>query len=122
MEETLGIDMSPPFTVTKTLNYVGYLLEERQCCSKTVNQYLSGIRMWHLAQGMDVSSLRPVIVSLILKGREHWENVESTLKRKPKRVAVTLSVMKYLKRVIREESWQDEKKLRITIQCQSQST
>ena len=100
--ETTGKDMSLPFDLPKTLNYVGYLIEDRGCSSKTIGQYLSAVRMLHLCQGMDVSCLRPPIVSLILKGREHWENVQKTLSKKPQRVAVTLKVLKYLKRAIKE--------------------
>ena len=70
--ETLGIDMSLPFDISKTLNYVGFLLEDRKCCSKTVGQYLSAIRHVHLCQGFDTNCLRPPVVVLILKGREHW--------------------------------------------------
>ena len=63
IEKELGIDMSLPFNTGKTLNYVGYLLETRCCSSKTVAQYLSGVRMLHLCRSMDVESLRPPIVS-----------------------------------------------------------
>ena len=117
IEALLGIDMSPPFNTAKTLNYVGYLLEDRNCCSSTVNVYLSGLRMWHLCMGMDVSSLRPPMVSLILKGREHWENVEETLRNKPVRTAVTLKVMKYLDRMIVLSDFSKEMKLMLKLIC-----
>lgn len=104
ISQTLQIDMSLPFDITKTLNYVAYLLEDRGVSSKTVSQYLSAVRMYHLCQGMDPTSLRPPIISLILKGREHWENVQKTLQQKPQRVAVTLKVLKFLKRKILETS------------------
>lgn len=74
--------------------------------------------MAHMCQGIDASCLRPPIVALVLKGREHWENVQKTLLQKPKRVAVTLKVLKYLKRLIQQElSWPEEKKLRIWTIC-----
>ena len=117
IEEDLNIDMSLPFTKAKTLNYVGYLLEDRKCSAKTVNQYLSGVRMLHLCRGFDVASLRPPIVNLILRGREHWDNVKSTLSQKPYRVPVTIKVMKYLKRAISETDWVNEKKLRLWLIC-----
>ena len=117
IEKELGLDMSAPFNLTKTLNYVGYLLDNRGCSANTVGQYLSGIRMYHLCKGMDVSSLRPPIINLILKGREHWDNIKKTLNNKPQRVPVTVKVMKYLKRVINRENWTAEKKLRIWCIC-----
>ena len=75
IQSELQIDMSVPFTIGKTLTYVGYLLDDRKCSSKTVVQYLSGVRMFHLCKGMDVGSLRPPMVNLILMGREHWESI-----------------------------------------------
>ena len=96
VEKELKVDMSLPFTIDKTLNYVGYLMGDRGCSSKTVAQYLSGVRMLHLCRGLDVAALRPPIVNLVLKGREHWDNVQKTLSSKPTRVPVTISVLKYL--------------------------
>ena len=113
IEEELKIDMSLPFDLGKTLNYVGFLLRDRGCCAKTVGQYLSGIRMLHLCKGLDIASLRPPIVNMILKGREHWDNVNNTLMKKPKRVPVTIKVLKYIKRVFAESSYDKEKKVRL---------
>ena len=112
-----GMDMSIPFTVEKTLNYVGYLLESRKVSSNTANQYLSAVRMLHLCNGYDCASLRAPIVALILKGRAHWDNVQRTLAKKPQRVAVTLPVMKYIKRRLRSMDWSPEKKLRVWACC-----
>ena len=39
IEQELGLNMSLPFTIGKTLNYVGFLLEERKCSGKTVSKY-----------------------------------------------------------------------------------
>ena len=117
IDSELKLDMSLPFTVGKTLNYVGYLFENRGCSAKTVAQYLSGIRMLHLCKGFDVDSLRPPIVDLILKGREHWDNVQKTLNNKPRRVPVTVKVLKFLKRSISETNWDPEKKLKIWLIC-----
>ena len=52
-----------------------------------------------------------------MRGREHWDNVQKTLTKKPRRVAVTLKVLKFLKRVIKESKWTEEKKLRIWLIC-----
>ena len=112
-EDYLNEDMSLPFTIGKTLKYVGYLFTVRGVKASTVNQYLSAIRMLHLCQNHDPQCLRPQIVSLILKGREHWENIQNTLENKPHRVAVTTDVMKYIKRRLSELEWPVEKKLRM---------
>ena len=115
--QILNTDMSLPFNITKTLNYVGYLLEDRKVSSKTVSQYLSAVRMLHLCQGFETEFLRPQIVSLILKGREHYENAIDTIHKKPKRVAVTINVLKFMKRKLSESNFTTEKKLRLWSIC-----
>ena len=47
IETELGIDMSLPFDLGKTLNYVGFFFNDRKCSSKTVSQYLRGMRILH---------------------------------------------------------------------------
>ena len=79
-------------------------MEERGCSSNTIAQYLSGVRMVHLCKGLPIDSLKPPIVNMILKGRSHWGEVEKTLQNKPKRVPVTIKVLKYLKRLISEKN------------------
>ena len=96
--EYTGKEMLFPFDLTSTLNYIGYLQEVRKVSSNTVSQYLSALRYIHLVQGQDPSCLRPDIVSLILRGREHWEQVEKTLEGKVRRVAVTVPLMKHIKK------------------------
>ena len=113
VQQELGVGMELPWDVTKTLNYVGFLLEIRKCSAKTVGCYLSGIRMWHLCNGIDQACLRPDIVNLVLKGREHFEEARKTLERKPKRVAMTVPMMKLLLRKIRESDMGSEMKTRI---------
>ena len=113
VEQDLGVDMQLPWNVTKTLNYVGFLLEIRKCSAKTVGCYLSGIRMWHLCNGFDQACLRPDIVNLVLKGREHFEEAKKTLEGKPKRVAMTIPMMKLLLRKIRESEMNNEMKTRV---------
>ena len=83
-EEFTGQDMKFPFDTNKTLNYVGFLMEVRKVQAKTISQYLSAVRYLHLVEGEDPSSLRPPIVALILRGKEHWEEVENKLSNKPK--------------------------------------
>ena len=96
--EFTGKEMKITFDITSTLNYIGFLQEVRKVSSNTVSQYLSALRYIHLVQGQDPSCLRPDIVSLILRGREHWEQVEKTLLNKVRRVAITVPLMKHIKK------------------------
>ena len=110
-------NMDFPFDLSKTLNYVGFLMEVRKVSSNTISQYLSALRFLHLVEGADPSSLRPSIVTLILRGREHWEHVENTLSNKPKRVAITVPMMKYIKRSLINMPCSEEEKLLIWAVC-----
>ena len=44
-EISLGKSMQLPFDLEKTLNFIGYLIKERNCSSGTINSYLSAVRM-----------------------------------------------------------------------------
>ena len=116
-EKTLGLSLNLPWNVSQTLNYVGFLLEFRNCSSKTIGCYLSAIRMLHLCHGLDPASLRPNIVGLVLKGHEHHEEARATLERKQKRVAVTVQVLKLLLRKIKEAEMTGELKTRLWLIC-----
>ena len=116
-EKELGIELNLPWNVGQTLNYVGFLLEKRNCSSKTVGSYLSGIRMLHLCNGQDPKCLRPDMVNLVLKGQEHYEEARATLEQKPKRVAVTVQVLKLILRKIKEASMPAELKTRLWLIC-----
>ena len=94
-----------------------YVLFDRKVKAKTCEKYLSGIRMHHLSKGYDVPALRPAIVSLILKGKENWENIQSKLNQKQTRIAVTVTIMKLLKRRIRKINWSEDKKKLIWAIC-----
>ena len=54
--------MQLPFDLEKTLNFIVYLLKDRNCSLKTIHCYLSAVRMAHLTQGIDCPHLRKPIV------------------------------------------------------------
>ena len=112
-EKEKRVDLTLPFDISKTLLYINYLLHDRNVKSNTCEKYLSGIRMYHLTMGFDAPVLRPAIVSLLLKGRD----VQAQLENKSKRIAVTVPVMKLLKRRIRKMEWSESKKHLVWAVC-----
>ena len=78
-EKEKNISLSLPFNTKKTFSFISYLLFERGVSSKTCDKYLSGVRMYHLTKGHDVPTLRPAIISLILKGKENWEEIQNKM-------------------------------------------
>ena len=67
------------------LAFVGWLITVRKVSSSTISQYLSGLRIAHLKKGFFPPNLRPDLVKLVIKGREHVE-----LKNKVPRLTMTL--------------------------------
>ena len=110
-ENDTGKDLSLPFNTEKTLIFVAWLLEVRKVKSVTVDKYLSGLRMIHLTQGLDIPSLRDPIVKLILTGKKNWDNVRETLEGKTKRDPVTFDMMKYFKKKLLTVNWSVKKKI-----------
>ena len=115
-ENHLGRSMQFPFDLDKTLNFIGYLLKERECSANTINSYLSAVRMAHLTQGHDCPHLRQPIVDLILKGQAHHESLKEVIKRKASRLPVTISILKYLKhklKKVNKQKWPLWRKYRL---------
>ena len=112
-----GVCLDLPFDLSKVLHFLNYLLIDRKVKSNTCEKYLSGIRMLHLTKGLDAPALRPAIVTLLLKGRENFEQIQETLNKKEKRIPVTVIVMKLLKRRIRKIDWTESKKRLVWAVC-----
>ena len=110
-ESATGKNMSLPFTLGKTLTFVGWLIEERQVKSKTIEKYLSGLRMVHMTQGVDIPCLREPMVKLILSGKHNWDNMKERLDGKRKRDPITLDIMKFFKKKLISIEWEKEKKI-----------
>ena len=97
--------MKFPWVLEQTLDFTGYLIEERDCNAGTINSYLSAVRMAHLTQGHDCPHLRQPIIELIIKGQAHHETLSENIKRKTNRLPVTIPVLKYIKNKLRKINW-----------------
>ena len=113
---SLIVDLSFQFDVEKTSNFIGYLIKNG-CCSKTINCYLSAVRMAHLQRGLDCPHLREPIVKMILKGQSHLDSLKENLENKTQRLPVTTPVMKYIKYKLKTLNWTSHKKSMIWSIC-----
>ena len=109
----MGKDLSFPWDTSKTLCFVGYLLHTRGVKAKTANCQLSGVRMAHIEAGHDCPSLRPHIITLLLRGKEHWESVAETLENRKARAPVTIAMMKLIKRELHKSNLTNDQKIMI---------
>ena len=109
-QENTTISMALPLDETKTLIFVAWLLN-RGLQARTISTYLAGIRQTHLAKGLIIPTLRPDVVKQVLTGAGNLDRLRNTLEEKPKRLPVTVTIMKLLKLEIKESELVNEKKL-----------
>ena len=100
-----NIDLSFPWDIEKTLKFIGFLKTDRKCAAKTIDCYLSAVRMAHLSRGIDSPHLRQPIIKMIIKGFAHSDALRSKLEKKLGRFPVTITVLKYIKRKLHNSNF-----------------
>ena len=70
----IGRRFSFPFSEQIVVIFVSYLLSLGTLKAKTIESYLSALRVWHLTQGHFVQNLRPDIVKSLLTGKGHLDD------------------------------------------------
>lgn len=111
-EDHTGKDLSLPFTLEKTLTLVAWMIEERNLKSKIIDKYLSGLRMVHLSEGLDLPCLREPIVKLTLSGKHNWDSVKEKIGgNSNKRDPITFDMMKLFKKKLLTINWTVKKKI-----------
>ena len=101
-EVELECSLDFPWSISQTLHFIAYLLFTRKVKSKTVTCQLSGVRMAHIELGFDNPNLRTPLINLILRGTEHWDNIQKRLLGNKSRTPVTIDMMKVIKRKLIE--------------------
>ena len=97
-------------STNQVLVFIAWLIK-RGLEGTTINSYVSGLRTIHLTKGIDNPALRPAIVSAIIDGRSHIDTIRNRLVKKPKRLPVTLAVLKLLRATLNKWSESDSMKL-----------
>ena len=111
-EGDTGVKIRFPMDDRMILAYVGWLISVRKVSAVSIKKYLSGLRTVHLKNGCLPKNLRPDIVNSIIKGREQEE-----IKDKVPRLAMTIPVLKLLKKLITMSEWSLERKRRMWVVC-----
>ena len=93
--------MTFPLTTEKVLVYISWLLFKRKVKAKSAEVYVSGLRCLHLINGHENPMLRPGIVKLILNGQNNLDSLIEKIEGKSKRVAVTIPILKLIKKHLR---------------------
>ena len=111
-QQETGADMSLPMNTCQILTFVGWMIK-RGLKARSMSTYISGLRMYHLALGFNEPTLREPMVKLILKGKENWEVVQRKLSGETRRLTVTITVLKLIKKQLIKVTWSLEEKLMI---------
>ena len=108
-QDETGSNMELPLDQRDVLLFIAWSIK-RGIQSRTISSYLSGIRMLHLKQGLNVPILRSDLVKQILEGRVHMDTVQKRQGNKPTRLPVTPTVLKLLKLELKSSTLSKENK------------
>ena len=116
-ETELNCNLDFPWTISQTLHFIAYLLFTRKVMSKTVTCQLSGVRMAHIELGLDNPNLRTPLINLLLRGTEHWDNIQKKLAGAKSRTPVTIDMMRVIKRKLIESNHDQLTKITFWAAC-----
>lgn len=107
VEKYSGIKLVFPFSLKSTLAYVGFLLAPkteggREIQGKSVEKYLSAIRLLHMQKGHFSPWIRPEVVKQITRGASNRDQLLKRMQAKTGRLAMTPDLMRRLKINLRE--------------------
>lgn len=97
-EKHTGVKITFPFSLKSTLAYVGFLLcskEEggRGLQGKSVEKYLSALRLIHMQKGHFEPYMRPEVIKQITKGACNRDQVMKRMEGKAEKMAMTPELM-----------------------------
>ena len=111
-QKDLNIKFYFPMSSSHIVVFVAWLVS-KGLTAATIKSYISGVRTIHLSQGVDEAALRPPIVNSIIDGKAHVDTIISRLKMKPRRLPVTLNLLKLIKAKI--NAWEESDGLRLLV-------
>jgi hypothetical protein len=94
--------MELPLSQDDLLEFIGWLISERNVKAGTVSSYLSGIRQMHILKGMEPPTIRTSLVRFLLQGKGNMDNIAARSGGAVKRLPITMNVMRLLKEEIKE--------------------
>ena len=106
-ENVTGVNITFPFSLKSLLAYVGFLLAPkvdggRGLQGKSVEEYLSAIRLLHMQKGFFEPYIRPEIIKQITRGAVIRDQVAKRMEGKAEKMAMTVELMYKLKISLRD--------------------
>ena len=103
-QEDTGVDLTLPFDLDKTLEFIGWM-RTKGLMGSSMSTYLSGVRMYHIAVGFNEPPLRQPLVKLILKGQGNIDMLRKKMSGDVGKLPVTVNMMKLIKLELGKVSW-----------------
>ena len=116
-EAEIGRELTFPLSLGDVLTWVAWLISSRGGRGKTVQIYLSGLRMAHFKRGYYNVNLLSDIVKHVLVGLKQRDLKVDKIKDKKGRLPVTLEVLRTLRKQIRKTGWALGKKRLVWAVC-----
>lgn len=116
-EIDIGRELVFPLSLGDILTWVGWLVQRRGVRAKTIQVYLSGLRICHIKRGFFGVNLYSDIVKHIVTGLKQRDLVADKLKKREGRLPVTLDVLNTLRIKIRRSGWPIQKKRLVWCVC-----
>jgi len=115
VEKVTGLKLEFPFSLKSTLAYIGFLLAPKESGGralqgKSVEKYLSALRMMHIQKGHFSPWLRPEVVKQITRGACNRDQLKKRMEGKTGRMAMTPEIMKSLKIKLKESNVRKSRK------------
>ena len=104
------VPMRIPLNTEKVLVFISWLLFKRKVKAKSAEVYVSGLRCLHLISGHENPALRPGIVKMVLTGQNHLDKLKDSIENKSKRVAVTIPILKLIKKNLLKSEFAENRK------------
>ena len=106
-----GCQLKFPFDLKSMLIYVGFLLAPKErkgrgLKAKSIEKYLSALRLIQLKSGFFEPWVRPEVVKQILRGAANRDQLEKRMAGKTGKHAMTPKLMRSLKLALRRVNWE----------------
>ena len=85
------------------ITFVAWLLD-RNLSASTISTYVASLRHLHMTNGHSVTTLRSATVDLLIEGRKHLDAIKKREGKNADRLPVTPTVMRLLKKLIKESA------------------
>ena len=110
-----GIVLSWPLCSETVIKYVSWALKKASLSPNTVKVYLSDICLYHKLKGLDSSACCSFTVRTMLKGAVNLNSY--SVNTKPRKVVVTLSILKLIGHELSLSGWCEAKKAAFWAAC-----